>query len=234
MVTGEGRGDSALFCGGAGAKAVKPSDYATFMREAFRGSLEARYTVRNLGFRCAGAEKPTPPAQRADVGRHGSESLYNLKATWRDASGRRVSLSSLEGSVVVLAMIYTSCMGICPMTVTDMKRIESALPDADRRKVRFVLVSFDPKRDAPETLDAYATTRALPKEAWTLLTGDEDGVRELAAAVGMRLKPTPSGDFVHSTVISVLDEKGVVAAQQKGLGEDPAPTVATLRKLLER
>jgi formylglycine-generating enzyme required for sulfatase activity len=28
-------------------------DYATFMRLAFRSSLEARYTMRTLGFRCA-------------------------------------------------------------------------------------------------------------------------------------------------------------------------------------
>jgi formylglycine-generating enzyme required for sulfatase activity len=53
MATGEGRGDDAFFCGGSAAKAVNPSDYATFMRSAFRGSLQARFTVKNLGFRCA-------------------------------------------------------------------------------------------------------------------------------------------------------------------------------------
>lgn len=57
LVTGESRGDSGLernlFCGAGSQGAVDPSDYAAFMRFAFRGSLEGRFTVANLGFRCA-------------------------------------------------------------------------------------------------------------------------------------------------------------------------------------
>lgn len=57
MVTGESRADVALdrnlFCGGGAANAADPSNYAAFMRYAFRSSLQAKYTVQNLGFRCA-------------------------------------------------------------------------------------------------------------------------------------------------------------------------------------
>lgn len=59
LVSGESRGDSglerSLFCG-AGAVGVSEKrrrDYAAFMRYAFRSSLNGRYTVGNLGFRCA-------------------------------------------------------------------------------------------------------------------------------------------------------------------------------------
>ncbi len=50
------RGDSALerFCGGGQLGSTSTADYAAFMRYAFRSSLRASYTVRNLGFRCAG------------------------------------------------------------------------------------------------------------------------------------------------------------------------------------
>lgn len=49
------RGDPAQtrVCGGAAIGAADPSDYASFMRTAFRSSLRASYTVPNLGFRCA-------------------------------------------------------------------------------------------------------------------------------------------------------------------------------------
>lgn len=57
MVTGDGRGDSdlarSLFCGAGAVGAARPEDYAAFMRFAFRGSLRAEFTVKNLGFRCA-------------------------------------------------------------------------------------------------------------------------------------------------------------------------------------
>lgn len=50
---GDGGGDSKLFCGGGAAAATDFSDYAAFMRYAFRSSLRGNYTVANLGFRCA-------------------------------------------------------------------------------------------------------------------------------------------------------------------------------------
>jgi formylglycine-generating enzyme required for sulfatase activity len=52
LVTADSR-SSEMFCGGASAKSQDPSAYATFMRLAFRSSLQARFTTAQLGFRCA-------------------------------------------------------------------------------------------------------------------------------------------------------------------------------------
>lgn len=41
------------FCGGGALAADDKSDYASFMRMAFRSALHADYTTKNLGFRCA-------------------------------------------------------------------------------------------------------------------------------------------------------------------------------------
>jgi sulfatase modifying factor 1 len=48
----KGDGDKNRFCGASGANARDPADYASFMRVAFRSSLEAPYTTARLGFRC--------------------------------------------------------------------------------------------------------------------------------------------------------------------------------------
>jgi formylglycine-generating enzyme required for sulfatase activity len=57
LVTGASRADSSLdkglYCGSAAAGSADPSDYAAFMRFGFRSSLQAKFTLRNLGFRCA-------------------------------------------------------------------------------------------------------------------------------------------------------------------------------------
>ncbi len=62
LVTGESRADAGLernlFCGSGTIGAASFEDYAAFMRYAFRSSLQARYTVPNLGFRCARSLKP--------------------------------------------------------------------------------------------------------------------------------------------------------------------------------
>lgn len=54
----EGGGlEEVLYCGGASINAIDPADYVTFMRFAFRNSLEANYTMARLGFRCVKNEK---------------------------------------------------------------------------------------------------------------------------------------------------------------------------------
>lgn len=58
-----GDADRDKYCGAGAALARDPRQYATFMRLAFRSSLQARYTTANLGFRCA-AELPRPAQER--------------------------------------------------------------------------------------------------------------------------------------------------------------------------
>ncbi|MFD2907606.1 formylglycine-generating enzyme family protein [Flavobacterium ardleyense] len=45
--------DKELFCGSGSVNATDLMNYAAFMRYAFRGSVKANYTTKNLGFRCA-------------------------------------------------------------------------------------------------------------------------------------------------------------------------------------
>lgn len=62
FVTGESRGDAALeksmFCGSGALGSSNRYDYASFMRFGFRSSLQGRYTLGNLGFRCVREKKP--------------------------------------------------------------------------------------------------------------------------------------------------------------------------------
>jgi len=65
LVTGESRADAGLdrnlFCGSGAVGASDFRDYAAFMRYAFRSSLDAKYAVPNLGFRCARNVKEQEP-----------------------------------------------------------------------------------------------------------------------------------------------------------------------------
>lgn len=55
----QGGADEARFCGAGALSAADRDDYAAFMRVAFRSSLRATSTTRNLGFRCA-ADRELP------------------------------------------------------------------------------------------------------------------------------------------------------------------------------
>lgn len=57
LLSGESRKDgdknNNLFCGSSAIGATDLMNYAAFMRYAFRGSMKANYSIKNLGFRCA-------------------------------------------------------------------------------------------------------------------------------------------------------------------------------------
>jgi protein SCO1/2 len=141
-------------------------------------------------------------------------SIYNLSSSWTNQDGKRVSLESLRGEPVVVAMGYTSCKDICPMIVADMMAIEDRAREASLPKIRFAFFSIDSAVDTPERLTAYANDRGLDFANWTLFSGDDKAVRELAAVLGVRYRRDASGGFDHSAVISILDAEGRIIAQQ--------------------
>ena len=63
FITGESRDGGGVnrqfYCAGGAAAATDTENYAAFMRFAFRGSLKAHFTVKNLGFRTA-MDGPAP------------------------------------------------------------------------------------------------------------------------------------------------------------------------------
>jgi protein SCO1/2 len=157
----------------------------------------------------AGAERVDGDAERFSV--------YELEGQWRDQSGAARSLAEWRGTPVLLAMIYTHCTATCPLAVSELKRIAALDPD-----VRFVLVSLDPARDDVNRLADYARERALDPSRWTLLTGSDADVRDLAATLDVRYRRVTPEDLAHSNLITLLDREGRVARQTSGRMDDAA------------
>lgn len=146
-------------------------------------------------------------------------SLYQLDATWTDDAGQDVSLSTLRGQSVVVAMFFASCEYACPVLVSDMQRLRALMPESTRAGTRFVLVTFDTARDTPAVLKAYRERAALDA-GWTLLRGDDAAVQELAMLLGVKFKQDARGQFAHSNVITILNADGEVVHQHAGLMGD--------------
>ncbi|MBA3889945.1 MAG: SCO family protein [Gemmatimonadaceae bacterium] len=158
--------------------------------------------------------------------------LYDLGSSWITQRGDSLGLRDLSGRIRVMALVYTSCHGTCPLIVAEMKRVEAAIPPGRARDVGFVLVSLDPARDTPGRLAQWATDNHLDQDRWTLLNGSDGTVRELAATLGVRYQMQPDGEVAHANVITVLDADGIVMHQQTTLGENAIVTSAVVNRLL--
>ena len=173
---------------------------------------------------CACCKAESAPAS---TGTYTSTSLYQLDASFTDDSGKVVALGNLRGHPVVLTMFFTSCGYACPLQVTEMQRIRAKLPPGVRERAKFVLVSFDVARDTPPSLAQYRAQRSLDSQ-WTLLHGDSDGVRELAALLGVKYRQDSDGAFSHSNIITVLNPQGEITYQRLGLNGGVDQAVAAL------
>jgi protein SCO1/2 len=169
---------------------------------------------------CASQAAPSAgtPERSERVGTESERfSIYELGGAWRDQTGATRSLAGWRGTPVLLAMIYTHCTATCPLAVSELKRIAALDPD-----VRFVLVSLDPARDDVHRLADYAAQRALEPSRWTLLTGSDADVRDLAATLDVRYRRVTPEDLAHSNLITLLDREGRVVRQASGRLDDAA------------
>ena len=159
-------------------------------------------------------------------------SLYNLESRWTTQDGADIALDAFAGRPVVAAMGYTTCKDLCPAIVADMMWIAKHLPLGAADRVRFAFFSFDSAADTPERLKLYAESHGLDPRRWTLLRGDDEAVRELSAALDVPFRPNDKAGFDHAAVISLLDAKGTIVFQQRGLQTYSQDLLDRLKALL--
>lgn len=163
------------------------------------------------------------PASAADAaGKAGERSVYQLDAPWTDDSGKTLRLRDLGGGVQVLTLIFTSCTGACPATVKALQMFARGNAKDIGDDTSFLLVTVDPERDTLEVLRRYRREMHLEKDSWKLLRGPDSEVRKLAAVLGFNYEQIDSGQFVHSSLVTVLNARGEIVHQQNGVGAESA------------
>lgn len=174
----------------------------------------------------APASAATSPPARGTAAE--GESIYDLDLGLTDQDGRISTLADLRGRTLVAAMIYSSCTSVCPRITQDMKGIEKQLSARNRPDVGFVLFSLDPGRDTPGALRQFAAAHALSSSRWRLFAASEDGVRDLAAVLGVKYRAEEGGEIAHSAMIFVIDRNGVIRHRQVGLNQDASGLLSAL------
>jgi len=163
------------------------------------------------------------------------ESIYHIESEWVNHNNKNVNITSLQGKVQVVAFVYTYCEHSCPIILAKLKYIENNIPPEDKENVNFLLVSLDPERDTPETLNQYMKDKELNEKHWQMFNGDSADVLELAALFGVRYKPMSNTekDIAHSNMISILDKGGRIHHQMKGLDASLEQVVVEISKAVQ-
>lgn len=158
--------------------------------------------------------------------------VFDLPSVWTDHNKNAFAWKQVSGQTTLVALIYTSCQMSCPLITKELLAIEQKLFDLERKSLRVLLFSFDPARDTVNRLKEYTIKHKLDTKRWTLLTGTDEGARELSVVLGIQFKKLQSGEFAHSNIITVLDQAGKIAYQQQELGKNTEEMLAAIRKVI--
>ena len=169
------------------------------------------------------ASPPVASAGGASQAPLPEDSVYQVDASFDRAGGGDTEWRALRGKPRVVTMFYSTCRAVCPMIVESARAVQRGVPEANRGRVGFVLITMDPARDTPAALATVQRERHLDPATWLLLRPDEADVRRLAAILGVRYRALADGEFNHTTTLVLLDADGRVLARTEKIGSAGDP-----------
>ncbi|HTZ60660.1 MAG TPA: SCO family protein [Acidobacteriaceae bacterium] len=152
-----------------------------------------------------------------------------LDLFFNDEAGRSVPLRTYFGEKpVVLELVYFKCPSLCPMTIHESVSSLRRVPLEPGRDYDVVVVSFDPSDtpvEAAQEKASYAREFGKPgfDAGWHFLTGKQEDISKLTAAVGFRYRwDERTHQFVHAGGIMVATPEGKLSRYFYGIQYAPA------------
>lgn len=145
-------------------------------------------------------------------------------------AGARVSEASFAGAPALVYFGFTRCPDICPTTLTLIAQTLPLLGPAGAQ-LQTVLITVDPDRDTPDTLDSYLSTEGFPPRL-SGLTGTQDEIAAAARAFAVNYQRAEQGhDYTmnHTSFVYLMDEAWRPRAMMSTIGRSPEELAACLR-----
>jgi protein SCO1/2 len=105
-------------------------------------------------------------------------SIPDVEVVTQDGETVHFYRDLVEGRVVAMNFIFTTCTTICPPMGAIFGQLEKKLGDRMGRDVHLISISVDPTTDTPQRLTDWAAKFGRTP-GWTLVTGDKATVDSL-------------------------------------------------------
>lgn len=139
------------------------------------------------------------------------------------SSRQRFTFASLEGRVVAMNFIYTRCAlpQFCLRITNHFGVLQQRFGEAlGRGQLALLTMTFDPERDTPEAMAAYAAPWKPDPKSWQFLTGPVADVRRVNTMFGVDFFPD-EGLFNHSLRTVIINRRGRLVASIEGNAHTP-------------
>jgi len=103
----------------------------------------------------------------------------------------------IRGKVVAINMMYAECEGICPITTSNLARVQALLGARVGRDVFLYSLTLQPELDTPQRLQEHAAMHGV-QPGWLFLTGARADLEQLRYRLGF-FDPNPVVDGDKAT-----------------------------------
>jgi protein SCO1/2 len=126
-------------------------------------------------------------------------------------TGAPITSDDLLGRVHVASFIFASCTELCPVLITRLSEVQTAL--ASRDDALLVSYSVAPHHDTVEVLSQLGVERGIDPARWKLVTGDAETIYRLAresyfADDGLLDGQSWDELFLHTEKVLLVDALG--------------------------
>lgn len=143
--------------------------------------------------------------------------------SFTDQEGNRLTNEDLRGSLTLYTFTYTNCGEDCAQTGPSMKAIQDAIVDVDTGNipVQLVTISFDPERDTPEALRAYAESLGADTGNWHFVTGTPERLKNvIGGGFSTFYEQREDGSFEFYPTFVLVDGWGIMRARYRTVAPD--------------
>jgi protein SCO1/2 len=150
-----------------------------------------------------------------------------LGTTFRDESGRQVTLQDYFGKTpVILVLQYLRCTSLCGVTLRNIVEALDGTPLKPGRDFQLVAISIDPRDTPADAKAAQAKYAALlagkGNQGLHFLTGPAKASRNVADVVGFPYRYDRLLDaYIHPAGFVVATAKGVISRYVEGIAISP-------------
>ncbi|MBV9164809.1 MAG: redoxin domain-containing protein [Solirubrobacterales bacterium] len=127
--------------------------------------------------------------------------------TLSDQFGRRLSLTTYRGKVVILAFVDSRCTTICPLTTNSMVQARRLLGGAGSR-VALLGINANPTATKVSDVRAYSLAHGMMRQ-WRFLTAPPAALRRVWARYGIAAE-VEHGQIDHTPALFAIDPKGLL------------------------
>ena len=135
-----------------------------------------------------------------------------------DQTGRRLTNEDLRGQTVLYTFGYTGCGAACEPLNAIMRSVQDdvARYAADGLPITLVTMLFDPARDTPEAMQAYAKSVGADPARWHLATGDPMRLKQtIGGGFEVYYTPKSDGGFTFEPAAVLVDPLGIIRGEYR-------------------